>query len=252
VRKTNSAKFALPVLFISLIAGTTVLEMARANWVILPTSPNTDLPALTVRSPIDGGVYSNETWLNITVVKPTSWNQTQYDPNVIAGISYIYYTLDGKTDSIFETQFYNPIPNDLLPDVANFSVALRGLSSGMHSVRVFVFAETQYCPTKGPFGDAMPPFYEYNATVGSETIRFNIENAPASPSPKATPNNTAAQSFRPTVLPTSTQAPSSLTSPSPTVPEMGTKKVIFAMITALITTVFIVLKIKLSKPQRSN
>jgi hypothetical protein len=33
---------------------------------------------------------------------------------------------------------------------------------------------------------------------------------------------------------------------------MGTKKVIFAMITALITTVFIVLKIKLSKPQRSN
>jgi N-acetylneuraminic acid mutarotase len=80
--------------------------------------------------------------------------------------------------------------------------------------------------------------------VGYTTPDPKPSNTPASPPPTATPSPSSEviQSAFPSYSP----------SPSPTVPEMGTKKVIFAMITALITTVFIVLKIKLSKPQRSN
>jgi len=157
--------------------GTQTIEQAHANWVIMPQSPNKECPTLILNSPTNNGNYVDSVVLNIAVTKPTSWNQSVYDPAVIAGISYIHYFLDNKENSLFETQFFNPLPNDELPVVSNFSKTISNLSSGQHTLKVTIYSQSQYAPEKGPFGDAMPPFHWYNSTV-TETVAFWIQKSP--------------------------------------------------------------------------
>jgi hypothetical protein len=200
----------------TLFAELQTMELAWANWVILPQSPNTDTPIITVTSPTNNMTnYSGEIALYIMVEKPTSWNQTRYDPNVIAGISYVHYVLDGITSSLFDAEYYNPIPNDELPLISNFSKILTGLSNGMHTLKVIVYSQSQYAPEKGPFGDAMPPFYWQNTTTNSETIYFRVQKTNRQPSISPIPTAlTPSPNPTPSLSPTTTRSSSPSTSPT--------------------------------------
>ena len=138
------AIFALLILFVSQF-----IHNTEANGVWAPTKPNTDQPALAIQSPINNYIYTGDfVPLNLTVIKPASWGEAG-DPNTYywSGIAYVHYILDGITYSLFEAQLINPIPQDLLPAVSNFSASLKGLSNGAHILKVIVYALNQWCPT---------------------------------------------------------------------------------------------------------
>jgi hypothetical protein len=174
-----------------LVAGMQTVEVAKANFIILPTKPITDPPTLIVQSPTNNYSYSETAVpLNITITKPASWGPSgnasiYYD----CGISYIHYILDGTSHSLFQAQLINPIPQDLLPTISNFSERLKGLTNGAHSLQITIYALSQWCPdNSGPYGTSVPPFYFHNMTVTSETIRFTVGlQATSSSSPTETP-----------------------------------------------------------------
>jgi hypothetical protein len=181
------------VLVFSVLTGMHAFDVAKANFVILPTKPITDQPTLVVQSPINNYSYSETSVpLNLTVIKPASWGpggnaSIYYD----CGISYIHYSLDGTSYSLFQAQLINPIPQDLLPTISNFSESLKSLTNGAHSLQVTIYALSQWCPdNSGPYGTSIPPFYFYNMTVTSETIHFNVGlQATSSPSPTEPPTS---------------------------------------------------------------
>lgn len=175
----------------SLVVGFQAVEVAKANFISLPTKPITDPPTLIVQSPINNHSYLEASVpLNITITKPASWGpggngSIYYD----CGISYIHYILDGTSHSLFEAPLINPIPQDLLPTVSYFSESLKGLTDGAHSLQVTIYALSQWCPdNNGPMGSSVPPFYFHNMTVNSETIHFTVgQQATSSPFPTETP-----------------------------------------------------------------
>ncbi len=195
---TLGKKAFIATIIISLIIATLVVQMqtvdvAKANMIILPTKPITDPPTLTIQSPINNHSYSKTSApLNITVTKPTSWGPSG-DPSIYynCGISYIHYILDDTSYSLFEAPLINPIPQDLLPIVSNFSRSLEGLTNGAHSLQVIIYALSQWCPdNSGPYGTSVPPFYFYKMTVTSEIIHFTVGLQPTStPSPTIAPTS---------------------------------------------------------------
>ncbi|MGD6851399.1 MAG: hypothetical protein ACQCN6_04980 [Candidatus Bathyarchaeia archaeon] len=159
------------------------VKPTSANMVFVPTEPITDPPVLEVNSPIDNSRSGTSVLLNITVTKPTSWGPSE-NPHTYynTGIAYIHYVLDGTTHSLFEAQLINPIPQDMLPTISNFSVTLKELTNGTHSLQIVIYALNQWCPTTSSLG-SVPPFYFYNMTVTSDIIHFTVGAQATSPSP---------------------------------------------------------------------
>ncbi len=209
-KKDFAAAIFVSLIVASLIAGMRAVEVARANWVIAPTKPITDAPTLIVQSPINNCSYLEAPVpLNVTVTKPGSWGPSD-DPSIYhdCGISYIHYVLDGASYSLFQAQLINPVPQDLLPAVSNFSESLKGLTEGAHSLQVVLYALSQWCPdNSGPYGTSIPPFYYYNMTVTSETIHFNVG-----------PQATLSQPPMQTPIPSPSTSPTRTPIPSPTTP----------------------------------
>ena len=177
------------VLLVSMMVGVQFVRVANASWIVLPTQPIKDPPTLIMYSPINNYSF-NETsvLLNFTVIKPTSWGPSQVPGTYYnCGISSIQYVLDGTTCSLFQAPISNPIPQDELPTVSNFSENLEGLTIGAHNLQVIIYGQTQWDPNNsGLFGTSIPPFYFYNMTVTSGTINFNV--VPTSPSSEGTGN----------------------------------------------------------------
>jgi len=221
-RKTVLITIIIFLFFVSLVAGVQVVKVAKANFISLPTKPITDPPTLIMQSPINNCPYSETSVrLNIMVIKPASWGPSE-DPSIYhdCGISYIHYILDGTSYSLFQAQLINPIGQDLLPTISNFSESLKGLTNGAHSLQVIIYALSQWCPdNSGPFGSSVPPFYFYNMTVTSEIIHFTVglQTTPSS-SPTLTPTPTSSPSPTTSIIPTisPTQEPTQSTTPTPT------------------------------------
>jgi hypothetical protein len=131
-------------------------------------TPNKDPPIVTIQSPCNTTCYQNKILLNFTVTKPDSWFETNVSYCVINGVSY---QLDGgQVVTLFE-----PTPSlSELPATKQFSIVLKGVAGGQHTLQVNVSAESPYCP--------YPTYFFFLVQVYplgvSQTIVFNVEPSP--------------------------------------------------------------------------
>jgi hypothetical protein len=169
--KVSAAAFILALLF-SAVALFQFVSLASANpydGTPVPPSrqtPNKDLPVLTVQSPCNASYFENEVRLSFTVTQPDSW----FEENVTCLITNITYQIDGQ-----EVILYQPTPSEHeLPATKRFSVVLKGLTAGKHTLQVNVTAESQYCPHEVYYFFLLE---RYPLDV-SHTIVFNVEPFP--------------------------------------------------------------------------
>jgi hypothetical protein len=130
-------------------------------------TPNKDPPVVTIQSPLNATYYENEVLLNFTVTQPDSW----FKEDIACWIKNISYQLDGgQVVTLFE-----PTPSlSELPATKQFSIVLRGVTGGQHTLQVNVSAESQYCPSETYYFFLLE---RYPLDV-SHTVVFNVELSP--------------------------------------------------------------------------
>jgi hypothetical protein len=170
------------VLLLSLIGGTMLVNSVNANFVPYPAEPNKDAPTLKVQTPQDGGIYKvNTLEVNFTVTKPGSWlyeGKTLYywAGFPIVGTYSVEISIDGK--QLNHPYLSDPrIDNGIDNLAANFSVVLKELTRGGHSVRIDVMATTFYNPNypNHPSGGAAS---NYDMANVSKTVHFVVNADP--------------------------------------------------------------------------
>jgi hypothetical protein len=217
------------VIFVSLLVLTQAVEVSKANWIYLPQAPIIETPALTVQSPTSNATYADNVVLRIAVTKPLSWYSEDYSPQTVGGISYIHFKIDGVESVLFQTQFFNPVPNDNLETTSSFAAALNGLSNGTHTLEVIVYSQALYGPNRiqlpnGPVVTGEPTLL-YNTTV-FENETFTVISS-TMPSPSPSPSS---------VMPATPLASPTPTS-SPSVPEFQAGVLIPILLTILLFVV---------------
>jgi hypothetical protein len=171
-------------LILTLTVGMQVVELAMANPVPWPSTPNQDKPTLTIGSPQNNTIYNEtEVYLNFTVTKPDSWNDPQWFMPYIGQIASVTAYLDGK-------------------NISNFNINVT--TSGMHMLNVTVLSYAYYSgpPYNGSHirdtnTGGSRAVYKYPLVV-SDTVYFTVAGKP-SPSPSLLPQE--AGSFSPATMP---------------------------------------------------
>jgi hypothetical protein len=170
--KVLAAVFILALLF-SAVALFQFVSLGSANPYdgdpVPPSlqTPNKDPPIVTIQSPLNATYSENEVLLNFTVTQPDSW----FKEDVACWIKNISYQLDGgQVVTLFE-----PTPSlSELPATKQFSIVLRGVTEGQHTLQVNVSAESQYCPSETYYFFLLE---RYPLDV-SHTVVFTVESSP--------------------------------------------------------------------------
>jgi hypothetical protein len=163
MKKGLDATSVLALLF-STVALLQFVSLAKANPVPYPSTPNTDLPTLTVQTPQNhSDIYAENSFiLNYSVTKPDSWNNYHLGIPVI-GNYVVFVYLD---NNLLDTFIDYPYPYEYM--TRNYSVVLNGLTNEWHTLKIDVRARTFYKTTKA----AAKPLEHFMNT--SATINFNI------------------------------------------------------------------------------
>jgi hypothetical protein len=159
-------------LILALTVGMQVVELATANPVPWPSTPNQDKPTLTIESPQNNtAINDGSVYLNFTVTKPDSWNDPQWFMPYIGQIGSVNAYFDG-----------NPIDFGL-SNSEGYSVKLNlnQSASGIHTLNVTVLSHTYY---RGPAYNgshilhsttsSSGSVYEYPLIV-SDIVYFTVE-----------------------------------------------------------------------------
>jgi hypothetical protein len=170
--KVLAAVFILALLF-SAVALFQFVSLGSANPYdgdpVPPSlqTPNKDPPVVTIQSPLNATYSENEVLLNFTVTQPDSW----FKEDIACWIKNISYQLDGgQVVTLFE-----PTPSlSELPATKQFSIVLKGVSEGQHTLQVNVSAESQYCPSETYYFFLLE---RYPLDV-SHMVVFNVEPSP--------------------------------------------------------------------------
>jgi hypothetical protein len=136
VKKTALVLFAL-----LLVAMFQFSSVALANPAPYPTTPNQELPTLSVESPYDEEVFTSDSVrLNFTVVTPDSWNVYWLTSLPVVGDFDVEVYLDG----IQKYQEWMVGSSDTL--IYNYSIVLDGLTEGKHTVKILITVRTFFQP----------------------------------------------------------------------------------------------------------
>lgn len=129
-----------------------------------PSTPNTDLPTLTVQTPQNySGIYAENSFiLNYTVTKPDSWNNYHLGIPVIGDYQVFVYLDNDLLDRFIDY----PRPYEQMS--RDYSVVLNGLTSEWHTIQIDIRARTFYKITKA----AENPLEHIMNT--SATVHLNI------------------------------------------------------------------------------
>lgn len=194
------------------------MQLANANPIPYPSTPNTELVTLTIQTPESHStLYANNSMvMNFTVIQPDSWLYYYNGFFPYVGRCYVYVYLDGS--------FKQAFPSTQVK-VNDYTVEFDNLSSNQHTAKIDV-----YCLTFSQIGT-----YQSNVTqtatftinANSQTISFyeNPVMTIRGPFPSEAP--IASTNPPPSLSPTST--------PTPAVPEFSTWTIL------LFLTVMIVL-----------
>jgi hypothetical protein len=161
-RRTLAAAFVLALLG-STVAVLQFVSSVKANPVPYPSTPNTDLPTLTVQTPQNhSDIYAENSFiLNYSVTKPDSWNHYHLGIPVIGDYQVYVYLDNNLLDTFVDYRPYEHVTK-------NYSVVLNGLTNEWHTLKIDVKARTFYKITKA----AEDPLAHFMNT--SATINFNI------------------------------------------------------------------------------
>jgi hypothetical protein len=136
----------ISVLPLSVLAGTQLVNLGRANFMPFPSTPSTDPPIVIIQSP-ENHTYLNSSNLNFTLIKPDSWRLDW----VAGNIKSILYSLNNQLNFIevgrrkINTggEIYSI---DNLTKTSQHSINLTGLGDGQHLIELNVTAVTFYNP----------------------------------------------------------------------------------------------------------
>jgi hypothetical protein len=136
MKKTALALFAL-----LLVAVFQFSNFANANPAPYPTTPNQELPTLSVESPYNEEVFTSDSIrLNFTVTTPDSWNVYWMTSLPIIGEFNVEVYLDG----IEKYHEYMVGSQDTL--IYNYSIVLDGLTEGKHTAKILITVRTFFQP----------------------------------------------------------------------------------------------------------
>jgi hypothetical protein len=136
MKKTALALFAL-----LLVAVFQFSNFANANPAPYPTTPNQELPTLSVESPYNEEVFTSDSIrLNFTVTTPDSWNIYWMTSLPIIGEFNVEVYLDG----IEKYHEYMVGSQDTL--IYNYSIVLDGLTEGKHTAKSLITVRTFFQP----------------------------------------------------------------------------------------------------------
>jgi hypothetical protein len=188
--KRRYALFAV-VFAVSMLIGIQAVEVADANPMVWPTTPNQEKPTLVIKTPQNNEVLKDNPYLNFTVNNPQSWSKVLSSMMIMElGITTsVDVYIDGNLSNHFvdHHEYTNPAY-----DFTNFSVNLNQTNPGSHSANVTVYAYTIYL---GPPIDKTHilrqnttdgPLYEFPIVV-SDTVNFTIDGQ-IEPSPSIMPS----------------------------------------------------------------
>ena len=189
------------ILLLSLLTMLQVVEVAEANPVPYPPTPNTELPTLEIQTPESySPLYANNTLeLNFTVTQPNSWISYYMGFMPIVGRCYVYVYLDGYLKTGF------PSTHDIVDD---YNVTFRNLTSVQHTVIIDVYALT--FSQIGDYQSNVTQTVSFIVNSSSQTIEFNedpvvtIRGQYPSPTSTTSPNSTLTPSIMPTLSTSST------------------------------------------------
>jgi hypothetical protein len=115
--------------------------LALANPVPYPTTPNQELPTLTVESPYNEEVFTSDSIrLNFTVVIPDSWNVYWMFGFPVIGDFGVDVYLDGIQKY---SEWKTGSPDTL---IYNYSIVLDGLTDGKHTAKILITMRTFFQP----------------------------------------------------------------------------------------------------------
>jgi hypothetical protein len=210
--KRKSAVFAL-VFAVSALIGIQAVEVADANPVPFPSVPNTDLPSLTVDTPVSPSpLYDNNTIaMDITVVQPDAWLSYYMGVIPYVGRCYGYVYLDGTLKLGFPStqdkfNYYNISFNGYPATVLRingYNVSFTNEKDIQHKLTIQL-----YCITFSETGD-----YKTNVT---QDISFTIDSVSQTISFTKTPVMTDRGPYHPIATPTSFPIPTTSITPTPT------------------------------------
>ena len=202
------------------LVGILTIEVVKANPMVHPTSPNTELPTLKIHQPQNYSttfVY-NTLELNLDVNTPTSWNSYKQPygfPEIADYWLFVY--LDGTLN-------YSSY-NSGLPDTFayNYTVVFNNLTAELHSAKIELFVRAFYYITN-PSLNYSTSYRDYKSNV-TQTVLFQIDaksqtimftESPAvitrEPYPSLNPNPSLSASPSPSL----TLSPSPSPTPTPT------------------------------------
>jgi len=185
-KKTFVATIIIKAFLISLVAGLTVVQAARANpFGYLPTSPNKDWPTITVESLSYAGNESG-IQLNFAVTIPNSWSSSGYlDRNC-----YVYQiNCEIDNQSFFKLDDAVNV-NGLTKDAEYNATNFTDLTVGQHILQIIVSSLSLYNPPPLP-SNWLDPYCYYSSLT--QTVPFTIDAessiALSSPLPSAVLNS---------------------------------------------------------------
>jgi hypothetical protein len=172
IKKPLFTAVLLSILLWSCILGTRLVEITKANFIVVDDSTFYEPPIVTIESPLNNETFSlNNVLLVFTLTKPEGG--IYYD-SVWATISwgdyskkdvYVNIALDGKTYTSIEANSYPWSP-------FNSSLNLTNLEDGVHSVQVHAL-----CVTLEPLpGYPWPLSYLFNTS--SNIVYFTVDTTP--------------------------------------------------------------------------
>ena len=138
--KRKDKLLSLIIVFFLIIFSTQMVNLSKANPLIFhPVTP----PTINIFSPVKGQAYpSNDVWLNFTIYRPKDWisplfNNSEVYSN-IGQITIVAYGVDiPALNNGEKIEFQDPLNVVNPPSNLSFSVNLKGLSDGNHTVGVF-------------------------------------------------------------------------------------------------------------------
>lgn len=183
MKKIILVKVAFCAILVLTVGGALVIELARANPVPWPSTPNQEKPTLTVETPQNYSTYNaSSVYLNFTVTKPDSWDSHHWLFYYIGRIYSVNVSLDGNQIDYPNSSF------------TAFSAKLNQSTSGLHTLKVTVLSYTYYIgPAYKNSHIVVPymthdggPVYEYPIVV-SDIVYFTVADVSSpSPSPQET------------------------------------------------------------------
>jgi len=162
MKRKTSALTRILVLLLSIIAGIQFFSLVEANPIGAELEYTTP-PIVSIHSPLNNETFPADVLLHFTVVKPDFWlKHGGYNAQQI--LKSVRYQLDGKySDQI-------PVNSDL-ESPFDYSVNLKNLTDGVHSLKVYAYASGWFIEMHG--------FWEYEVTINSSSnVYFTVDSTP--------------------------------------------------------------------------